>query len=111
LREGEHHLAVLSEDYRNESRRFMVERGKVLDITVDLQDPTPVLTFEAPDSALIYVDNQLLTNTMKPYPVEPGRHEVKFQMSDYSIIRPLTARKGKSYHVALTVDLTISESE
>ena len=111
LREGEHHLVVISEDYRNESRRFMVERGKVLEVMVELQDPTPVITFEAPESALIYVDNQLLTTTMKPYPVEPGRHEVKIQMSDYAIIRPLTAQKGKTYHIALTVDLTISESE
>jgi hypothetical protein len=111
LREGEHNLVVLSEDYRNESRRFMVERGKVLEVTVELQDPTPVITFEAPESALIYVDNRLLANTLKPYPVEPGRHEVKFQMSDYSIIRPLNARKGRTYHIALTVDLSISESE
>lgn len=111
LREGEHHLVVLSEDYRNESRRFMVERGKVLDIIVELQDPTPIILFEAPENALIYVDNELLANTLKPYPAEPGRHEIKFQMSDYSIIRSLTVQKGKIYRVALTVDITISESE
>jgi len=29
LREGSHHLVVLSEDYRNISRRFVVERAKV----------------------------------------------------------------------------------
>ncbi|MDR2535215.1 MAG: hypothetical protein LBD29_04180 [Treponema sp.] len=111
LKEGTHHLVILSEDYRNESRRFLVERGKILDITVELQDPTPIIIFEAPENALIYVDNELLTNTVKPYLVEPGRHEVKFQMSDYSIIRPLTVQKGKTYRVALTVDITVSESE
>lgn len=111
LKEGEHNLVILSEDYRNESRRFLVERGKVLNVLVELQDPTPIIIFEAPESALIYVDNELLTNPLRPYPAEPGRHEVKFQMSDYAIIKPLTVQKGKTYKVALTVDITISEGE
>ncbi|MDR0561906.1 MAG: PEGA domain-containing protein [Spirochaetaceae bacterium] len=111
LREGPHNLVIVSDDYRNESRRFLIERGKTADITVELQDPTPIIIFEAPENARIYVDNDLLPNTMKPYPVEPGRHEVKFQMSDYSIIRTLTVQKGKTYRVSLTVDITISESE
>jgi hypothetical protein len=111
LKEGEHHLVILSEDYRNESRRFMVERGKILDILVELQDPAPIIIFEAPENAQIYVDNELLTNTVKPYLLEPGRHEVKFQMSDYSIIRSVTVQKGKIYRVMLTVDITISENE
>jgi hypothetical protein len=111
LKEGPHHLVVLSEDYRNESRRFLVERGKILDITIELQDPTPLIVFEAPEHALIYVDNELLMDSLKPYPVEPGRHEVKFQLSDYSIIRSITVQKGKTYRVALTVDVAISEDE
>ncbi|MDR3172005.1 MAG: hypothetical protein LBU17_10325 [Treponema sp.] len=111
LREGEHHLIVLSDDYRNESRRFLIERGKILDITIALQDPTPLVFFEAPADARIYFDNELVVNTLKPYAVEPGTHEVTFRMSDYSVTRPLTVQKGKTYKVALTVDLTISESE
>jgi hypothetical protein len=111
LKEGEHHLVVLSEDYRNESRRFLVERGKILELLVELQDPTPVIIFEAPENALIYFDHTLVANPLKPYPAEPGRHEVKFQMSDYTIIKPLTVQKGKTYRVALQVDITISESE
>ncbi|MDR2398610.1 MAG: hypothetical protein LBD74_07635 [Spirochaetaceae bacterium] len=111
LREGEHHLVILSEAYRNENRRFLVERGKILDITVELQDPTPLIIFEAPENARIYFDNEPVEDTRRSYPVEPGGHEVKFQMSDYSIIRPLTVQKGKTYKVALMVDVMVSESE
>ncbi|MDR3341778.1 MAG: hypothetical protein LBT14_03130 [Treponema sp.] len=111
LKEGEHHLVVLSDDYRNESRRFLIERGKILNITIALQDPTPLILFEAPEDVRIYFDNELLVNTVQPHPVEPGTHAVTFQMSDYSVTRPLTVQKGKIYKVALTVDITISESE
>jgi hypothetical protein len=111
LREGEHHLMILSEDYRSENRRFLIERGKTLALTIELQDPTPLIIFEAPESARIYFDNTLVSNLTKPFPAEPGSHEVKFQLSDYSIIRPITIQKGKSYTIALTVDIRILESE
>jgi hypothetical protein len=111
LKEGEHHLVVLSEDYRNESRRFFVERAKVLDITLELQDSTPMILFEAPEEALIFFDGIQVERSLTPFPVEPGVHEVKFQVSDYSVIKPVTVQRGKTYKVALTVDINIRESE
>ncbi|MDR2393265.1 MAG: hypothetical protein LBD93_03820 [Treponema sp.] len=111
LREGEHHLVLLSDAYRNESRRFLIERGKIVDITIELQDPTPLIFFEAPENTLIYFDNEPVEDTQRSYPVEPGGHEVRFQISDYSIIRPLMVQKGKTYKVALMVDVVVSESE
>jgi hypothetical protein len=110
LREGEHNLLVLSEDYRNQSRRFIVERAKVLDLAVELQDPTPLIVFEYPEGAKIFLDNTPVPNPQSPWPVEPGLHEVRFQVSDYSIIRPITVQKGKTYKVALSVDVDISET-
>ncbi|MDR2617906.1 MAG: hypothetical protein LBC62_03450 [Treponema sp.] len=111
LKEGEHHLVVLSDDYRNQSRRFMVERAKILDLLVELQDPTPLIIFEYPENARIFLDNAPVTNPQAPYPVDPGFHEVRFQISDYSIIRPVTVQKGKTYKVALSVDVNITENE
>ncbi|MDR3130497.1 MAG: hypothetical protein LBU18_03040 [Treponema sp.] len=111
LREGEHHLVILSNDYRNENRVFMVERGKTLELTVALQDPTPLVIFEAPENAFIFFDNQPVTSPGSPMPVEPGIHEVKFQISDYSIIKSLTIQKGKTYRVSMAVDVQVSESD
>jgi len=111
LAEGEHHLMVLSEDYRNQSRAFVIERAKNLDLTIELLDPTPLLIFEYPENAKVYVDNDLVSNPKVPYPVEPGSHEIRFQVSDYTITRPITVQKGKTYRIALAVDVNISESE
>jgi hypothetical protein len=111
LKEGEHHLVILSDDYRNESRRFMVERAKVLDLTIELQDPTPLMVFEGPENARIFLDDKPVFYSMGPIPVEPGLHEVKFQVGDYTITKTVTIQRGKTYRMALTVDLNVSESE
>jgi hypothetical protein len=111
LKEGEHSLVIVSEDYRSLSRRFVVERAKILDVQVELQDPTPLILFEYPENARIFLDNVLVNDPQAPHPVEPGLHEVRFQVSDYSIIRPVTVQKGKTYKVALSVDVDITENE
>ena len=111
LKEGEHHLVVLSEHYRSINRRFIVEKAKVIDLLVELQDPTPLLIFESPENARIFVDNVAVANPSIPYPVEPGHHEVRFQVSDYSIVRPVTVQWGKTYKIALSVDVDITEND
>ena len=111
LKEGEHHLVILSEDYRNISRVFVVERAKILDLSVELLDTTPLLVFECPENARVYLDNTFIPNPRIPHPTEPGIHEVRFQVSDYTIIRPITVQKGKTYRVSLSVDVNIVETE
>jgi hypothetical protein len=111
LKEGEHHLMILSDDYRNESRRFVIERAKVLDLSIELQDPTPLIIFEAPEDARIFLDDLPVALGFGPVPVEPGPHEVRFQVSDYAVIRQITVQRGKTYRVALEVDVNISEFE
>jgi hypothetical protein len=111
LKEGEHHLIILSNDYRNESRRFLIERARVLDLSIELQDPTPLIIFEAPEDARIFLDNEPVAPGPVPVPAEPGPHEIRFQVSDYAVIRQITVQRGKTYRVALAVDVNISESE
>jgi hypothetical protein len=111
LREGEHHLVVRSDDYRNESRRFVVERAKVIDLTIELQDPTPIVIFEAPENAQIFLNNRRITQGRDPITVDPGNHEVKFQIGDYTVIRTLAVQRGKTYRVALAVDVSVNEED
>jgi hypothetical protein len=111
LLEGEHNLAVISDDYRNESKRFIVERSKVLDLAIELQDPTPLVLFEVPENTQVFFNNQQITDTKTPYPTVPGEHQIKFQVGDYSIIKPLLIQKGKTYHVDLAIDVNVSENE
>jgi hypothetical protein len=111
LREGEHSLIVLSDDYRNESRRFLVERAKNTELIIELKDPTPLISFEAPENAKVFLDNLPITNILSPRAVEPGHHEVKFQISDYMIIKNIVIQKGKTYRIALSIDINVWENE
>lgn len=111
LKEGEHHLVINSEDYRNESRSFVVEKAKILDLIIDLKDPTPLIIFEAPQNARIFLNNAPVTRNREPIPVEPGQHEAKFQVGDYTITKTLNIQRGKTYRVALDIDLKIHEED
>ena len=111
LKEGEHHLVILSEDYRNESRRFVVERAKVLDLTVELHDPTPLIIFEGPENAKIFLNNTPIPQNREPVMAEPGLHEAKFQIGDYTLIKTLNVQRGKTYRVSLDIDLNIHEED
>jgi len=111
LKEGEHHLVILSEDYRNESRSFVVEKAKILDLLINLKDPTPLVIFEGPQNAKIFLNNALVQRRGEPIPVEPGQHEARFQIGDYTITKTLTIQRGKTYRVAIDVALTINEED
>jgi len=109
LKTGEHYLSIISEDFRTENRTFVIEKARTLDLTVDLRDTTPVLQFEAPENTRVYLDDVLLATTRQAVMVEPGQHTVRFQVGDYSVTKQLTIEKGKTYTIALTVDVLIKE--
>jgi hypothetical protein len=111
LKEGEHHIAIVSDDYRNESRRIMIERSKVQELVIDLQDPTPLVTIEAPENAVVLFDGQTVADPRASFPAEPGEHEIRFRVGDYSVVKPVTLRKGRVYRIALSIDVTVSEEE
>jgi hypothetical protein len=111
LREGEHQLLVISEDYRTESRRFFVDRGKMTEIFITLKDTMPLLLFEAPDRALIFINNRRIITTDTPYPISPGIYDIKIQVSDYTIIKTVQIQKGKTYRVAFTMDMSVDETD
>jgi len=110
LREGEHNLVVLSDDYRNISRRFIVERGKIIDLVIELHDPAPVIILEAPQNAVIYLNNNII-RSREPFTIEPGTHEVRFQVGDYTVVRTINVQRGRTYRVAMAVDVTVNEEE
>jgi len=111
LKEGEHHLVVLSEDYRNESRRFMVERAKTTDLVIELQDPTPLIIFESPGNTRIFLNNNPVSRDSGPIPVDPGTHEAKFQIGDYILTKTINVQKGKTYKIAVSVGIDIDEND
>jgi len=111
LREGEHHLVVLSDDYRNESRRFMVERTKTIDLVINLQDLTPLIVFESPGNTQIFLNNTPVSRDSGPIPVDPGTHEARFHIGDYILTKLIKVQRGKTYKVAVSVGIDINEND
>ncbi|MDR2098033.1 MAG: PEGA domain-containing protein [Spirochaetaceae bacterium] len=109
IREGEHTVTLISTDYRNENRRVVVERGKTLNISITLHDLTPLVVFEAPAQARIFIDNTAVIRTSAPLAVEPGIHDISIQISDYTITKTVSIEKGKTYRVAFIVDMQVDE--
>jgi len=112
LKAGGHRLALSSEDYRDESRSFVIEQGKVLELAIELQDTTPILVIEAPDTAVIIVDGVRVDHVARPQmTVEPGEHSASCKLGDYSLSRKFSAARGKVYRLVLSVDLLVQEDE
>jgi hypothetical protein len=109
IKEGEHSLTLLSQDYRAEKRRFVIERGKTLSLSIVLHDLTPLLIFEAPKQARIFVDDAPVARTSVPLAVEPGKHDIRIQLSDYTIMKTAAIEKGKTYRIAIIMDMRIEE--
>jgi hypothetical protein len=110
LKAGTHRLGVSSEAYRDESRNFTVEQGRTLDLVVELQDTTPVLVVEAPDSAIVSIDGVRIDHVSRPtMTVVPGEHSAACRIGDYSLSRRFTAYRGKTYRLVLEIDLQVQE--
>lgn len=112
LKAGQHRLGVSSEAYRDESRIVAVEQGRTLEILVELQDTTPTLAIEAPDSAVVTLDGVKVDHASRPtMAVEPGEHVAACRIGDYSLTRKFTAYRGKSYRLVLEIDLQVQEGQ
>jgi hypothetical protein len=110
LKAGSHRLRLSSETYRDENRSFTVEQGKVFELVIDLQDTTPVLVVEAPNSAIVTIDGVRLDHVARPQlMVEPGEHTAACRIGDYSITRKFTASRGKTYKLVLAIELQVQE--
>jgi hypothetical protein len=111
LKAGNHRLLVSSERYRDENRSFAIEQGRVLELPVELQDTSPVVVLEAPDSASITLDGQKLDHVASPQmKVEAGDHTVTCKIGDYTITRKFTASRDRTYRLVLMIDLQIQEA-
>jgi hypothetical protein len=112
LKAGSYRLGLSSEAYRDESRGFVVEQGKTLELVVELEDTKPLLSIEAPDSAVLSLDGQKIDHVAHPtMSVEPGDHSATCRLGDYTLTRKFTAFRGKTYKLVLEIDLQVEEGQ
>lgn len=110
LSPGDHHLSIVSDDYRNEVRVFAVESARVTNVAVRMKDTTPHLVLVAPENALIQVDGKPVETPKESLVIEPGEHTVLFRIGDYEFSRQITVEKGKDYTVTMIIDVNVTET-
>jgi hypothetical protein len=112
LKSGSYRLGIASEAYRDGSSVVVVEQGKTQELVVELQDTKPVLSIEAPDSAIIAVDGRKIAGADRgAFSIEPGDHNVTCRIGDYTLTRKFTALRGKPYKLVLDIDLRVEEGQ
>lgn len=110
LSSGEHHLSLVSDFYRNEVRTFRIEKGRVTTLPMLLRGIEPTLQIICPKNAEILLDNKPIENNRAEFAVNSGEHIIKFTIGDYDVIKSISAEKGRSYIVNLTMDASIQEN-
>ncbi len=106
---GEHHLSILSENYRNETRTFRIEQGKTTSLEISLKGTAPIFKIVCPASADVTIDGAPYSNTKDSIEVSAGEHTVKFSLGDYEITRNINAVNGHSYTISLDISASVSE--
>lgn len=110
LSPGNHHLSIVSDDYRNEVRVFTVESARITNLNVKMQDTTPHIQLVAPENTRITVDSKPVENIRDPFVIEPGEHTILFKIGDYELSKQIVVEKGRDYTVSMIIDLTVTEN-
>ncbi|MDR1786665.1 MAG: hypothetical protein LBR23_09440 [Spirochaetaceae bacterium] len=112
LDSGIHHLSIVSDFYRNETRTFTIPRGQTIPLEVALQDIAPTMLITAPAGSEVLLDGERIPFPLpvKPFPITPGDHTVKFSFGGYETLQTINAVNGKSYTMALSLEVKVLET-
>ena len=109
LSTGMHKIDVLSDEYRNEVRSFIIEQAKDTNVEINLRSLEPTLKIQTPENSKFFIDENECKQKDIPIVISEGEHKLRFILGDYEIIRMINIQKGKSYTINLSVDLQITE--
>ncbi|TCW60384.1 hypothetical protein [Treponema sp. J25] len=109
LKTGTHFITIVSDYFRTESRSFIIERAKILDLVVELEDIVPLVTIQAPAPVEVLFDNQPIAERGMPFQTTVGEHELLFRIGEYTLTKVLQVQKGKQYTINFSIDVQIKE--
>ena len=109
LSSGIHTISIISNSYRNEVRTVRINQAKVTNLDILMKSTEPTLIINAPETALIFLDDKKCDTLGKEFVISEGEHKIKFTIGDYEIMRSIQAIPGKTYTANFSVDLDISE--
>lgn len=107
---GTHHLSIVSDHYRNETRTFSVEAAKTTEVDIELRDIAPTLQFVAPDNTIVFLDGVEIPYTKQAFVISQGNHTIRFIIGDYETVKTIQAVNGRSYVINLSLDVEVTET-
>ncbi|MBR6153726.1 MAG: hypothetical protein IKQ43_04765 [Treponema sp.] len=111
LTPGIHNINIVSDYYRNEFRTVTVEQAKRHTVNVEFQSIEPMVRIAAPEGTQVYLDDSYVSNINNPIFVSQGEHQIRFVIGDYEMVRSISALKGRTYNVSISINATVTEEE
>jgi hypothetical protein len=109
LSTGVHHLAVVSDFYRNVIKSFSIDQGKTSHLEIELVDIAPTLEIISPEHSEIYLDDAPVAASNVAITLTQGEHRVRVLLGGYELLRTINAENGKSYRISVFFDAEIEE--
>ena len=109
LAPGLHKLSLESTRYENQRLTFGVERGSILNVDVQLEEPRSAVRFAAPEGVTLFVDGEEVDHRAPDFSLPAGEHTVMFQIGEYTVSKRFAVEPKKSYEISLTLDILINE--
>ncbi len=111
LAAGIHQIRVESDNFKKISRSFVIEKGETSKINLVLESLLPMVVFEAPLGAEIFLDGEKLKYISgNGIHVKPGDHVVRIELSDYFLSRKFTVAADKNYKVSIFLDILFEDN-
>ena len=107
LEPGIHRVETISAYYEPLSLQVGIEQGKSTEVLLDLKKKVPRISFEAPETASVYLNGEKIQDTSKIREVSAGEHVVVMSLGEYSLTRSINVEAGHVYHVQLFMDIVI----
>ncbi len=106
---GEHHVSVVTDQFRNEVRTVNIAQAQKTKLEIELQDIKPKMLFSVPENTVVELDGTVLEPLEKEIIVTEGPHTVKMTVGNYETVRNIDIQNGKIYKLNLSIDLKITE--
>ena len=107
LTPGLHTVSISSENYETVSKQVGIENGRIADISIELVKKVPKVSFEVPQTAVVFLDGKKILEPGKSIEITEGDHVVVVSIGDYSLTQALSIEAGRTYHIQLLMDIVV----
>lgn len=113
LTPGIHAIRLISDYYRNITTTITVERGKTIDVNLELKPAMATIVFDLFLDCSVFIDGSDITMTIDNgnYQVNPGEHTITCIFDDYKISKQFLLEAEKSYTFSLLIDFLLKETK